>query len=113
MSVEDVPSLNRADLLIENHEEQDAGCTNVVEQSMRERFKDTHLLTWRRTLDRKSSLEQFASLWKGKINEHEFCAYSGKGDVGRSPNAERKVIFQNLSSQTSVSSVRDLFVPPN
>jgi hypothetical protein len=71
LSVEDVPSLKKADLLVEIHEE-DAGCTNAVEQSMRKRFQDTHLLTWRRSLDRKSSLKQFASIWKGKISEEEF-----------------------------------------
>ena len=79
LSAEDVPSLEKADLLVEIHEEHGAGCTNAVEQAMRERFQDTHLLTWRRSLDRKSSVEQFASLWKGKINEEEFCAMLDEG----------------------------------
>jgi hypothetical protein len=82
LSVEEVPNLKKADLLIEIHEEQEAGCTNAVEQSMGDRFKDTHLLTWRRSLDRKSSLEQFASLWKRKIDEREFCAMLDEGRRG-------------------------------
>jgi hypothetical protein len=74
LSVEDVPSLKKADLLVEIHEDHGSGFTNAIERSMRERFQDTHLLTWRRSLDRKSLVEQFAFLWKGKINEEEFCA---------------------------------------
>jgi hypothetical protein len=74
LSVKDVPSLKKADLLIEIHEEHGSWFTNAIEQSMRERFQDTHLLTWRRSLDRKASVEQFASLWTGKINKEEFCA---------------------------------------
>jgi len=79
LSVEEAPNLEKADLLVEIHEVQGTGRTNAVEQSMRERFQDTHLLKWRRSLDRKDSVEQFASLWKGKINEKEFCAMLDEG----------------------------------
>jgi O-methyltransferase len=74
LSVEHVPGLKRADLLVEIHEEDGVGCANAVEISMAERFADSHLLTWRRSLDRKSSIELFAPLWKGKIAAEEFGA---------------------------------------
>jgi hypothetical protein len=79
LSVEHVPSLKKADLLIEIHEGDGAGRADTVEESMRERFQHSHRLTWRRSLERKSSIEQFAALWKGKINEEEFGAMLDEG----------------------------------
>jgi SAM-dependent methyltransferase len=73
------PALKKADLLVEIHEGQGADLTISVEQSMRERFQETHQLTWRRSLDRKSSIEQFSSLWKGKIKQEEFAAMLDEG----------------------------------
>jgi hypothetical protein len=61
------------------HEEDGDGCRNVVEQSIRDRFQETHRLTWRRSIDRKSSVEQFASIWEGKIHEEEFIAMLDEG----------------------------------
>jgi hypothetical protein len=74
LSVEKAPRLKKADLLVEIHEEPGAPCANDVERLMRERFKDSHLLTWRRSSDRKSSVERFASLWKGQLDPEEFGA---------------------------------------
>jgi hypothetical protein len=79
LSVEHAPNLKKADLLIEIHEEDGAHCRNAVEQSIRDRFQETHRLTWRRSIDRKSSVEQFAPLWEGKIHEEEFMAMLDEG----------------------------------
>jgi O-methyltransferase len=74
LSVGHVPSLKKADLLVEIHEKDGFGRANAVEKLMALRFADSHLLTWRRSLDRKRSVELFAPLWKGKIAEEEFGA---------------------------------------
>jgi hypothetical protein len=92
------PALRKADLLIEIHEGQGAGATISVEQSMRERFQETHQLTWRRSLDRKSSVEQFSTLWKGKIEQEEFAAML---DEGRS--ASQAWLWAKAKSSVSAS----------
>jgi hypothetical protein len=74
LNPQNAPALKMADLLVEIHEGRGADATISVAQSMRERFQETHQLTWRRSLDRKSALEQFSSLWQGKINQEEFGA---------------------------------------
>jgi hypothetical protein len=79
LNLEEMPRLKNADLIVEVHEDDGVGSINSVEQTLRERFEETHQLTWRRSTDRKSSVEQFAPLWKGKICEEEFCAMLDEG----------------------------------
>jgi hypothetical protein len=79
LDTNDVPCLKNADILVEIHEGDGVSWANSVAQSLGERFAGTHRLTWRRSVDRKSSVEQFAALWKGKISEEEFCAMLDEG----------------------------------